>query len=86
MRFKEISRGNKHGVFSITFNNSQITSAVNAIQEATTQLDDWLPFFVSILVIVIGVFLTYDRNIAIEEKKRQYELKKQTYLSFWISS
>lgn len=64
----------------ITSNNSQITYVFNAIQEMTAQLRDWLPIFISILVVIIGVFLTYDRNIAIEEKKRQYELKKQTYI------
>jgi len=64
----------------ITSNIFQITSAIDAIKDVQIKLADWLPFFVSILVVIIGVFLTYDRNIAIEEKKRQYELKKQTYL------
>ncbi len=63
----------------VTFNYSVIAYGTPSTHNTEVQLPEWLPIVVSILVVIIGVFLTYNRNILIEEKRRKYDLKKQTY-------
>jgi len=49
------------------------------IQQPQPLWKDWIPIIVSILVVILGGLITYYVNIMIERKKRQYELKRDTY-------
>lgn len=40
---------------------------------------NWLPSIISIVVVIVGGFITYSATIRIEEQKRQFELKKEVY-------
>jgi len=58
-----------------------LNASINAtLSPAPTNLiKDWLPSIISIVVVIIGGFLTYFLTIRIEEHKRQYELRKEVY-------
>lgn len=61
-----------------------LNATLNAtlIQPLQPLWKDWLPAFVSIIVVILGGFITYFVMIAIEERKRHYELKRQAYFEF----
>ncbi len=48
-------------------------------EESSIEITDWLPSLISIVVVIIGGFITYSSTISIEERKLQYELKKKAY-------
>ncbi len=45
----------------------------------TSLISPWLPSIISIVVVIIGGFIAYSSTIRIEERKREYELKKEVY-------
>jgi mevalonate kinase len=43
--------------------------------------NDWLPSLISIAVVIIGGFITYQSTFRLERQKRRYELKKEVYFN-----
>jgi hypothetical protein len=45
-------------------------------------IKDWLPSIISIIVVIMAGLTTYFFTARIEERKREYELKKETYIGY----
>jgi hypothetical protein len=45
-------------------------------------IKDWLPSIISIIVVIMAGLTTYFFTAIIEERKREYELKKETYIGY----
>jgi hypothetical protein len=43
--------------------------------------NDWLPSLISIAIVIIGGFITYQSTFRLERQKRRYELKKEVYFN-----
>jgi hypothetical protein len=42
-------------------------------------IKDWLPSIISVVVVIVGGFMTYFGATKIEERRREYELKEEVY-------
>jgi len=60
-------------------NATIIADSITVAGSSGTQIKDWLPAVVSIIVVILGAIATYYVNIKIETNKRQFELKKEVY-------
>jgi hypothetical protein len=58
-----------------------ITPTINAtlMPSPPNPIKDWLPAFISIVVVILGSIATYYVNNRIENNKRQFELKQKVY-------